>query len=112
VCVVPLRMGSGTRLKILEAAAMSKAVVSTSLGAEGLDFTDGRDIVIRDDPGAFAQSVAELLNDSARRRALGDSAHNVVIEKYSLTALRASLRSAMAAVPSNAAEKELVHTAP
>jgi len=112
VCVVPLRMGSGTRLKILEAAAMSKAVVSTSLGAEGLDFADGRDIVIRDDPGAFAQSVAELLIDPARRRALGDSAHNVVSEKYSLTALRASLRGALAAVASNASDRELVHTAP
>jgi len=111
VCVVPLRMGSGTRLKILEAGAMSKPVVSTSLGAEGLDFADGHDILIRDDPEAFSRSVAELLKDATRRRVLGDAARRVVIEKYSLPALRSSLRSALAALLSQARDRELVNTA-
>lgn len=111
VCVVPLRMGSGTRLKILEAAAMSKPVVSTSLGAEGLDFIDGRDILIRDAPTQFAHSVAELLHDSAKRSTLGAAAHNVVIEKYGMTALRSSIRKALAVLPVKTTEGELAHAA-
>jgi len=110
VCVVPLRMGSGTRLKILEAAAMSKAVVSTSLGAEGLDLGDGRDIVIQNDPKGFAQSITALLRDGDRRRALGAAARDVVIAKYSLPALRTSVREALAGLTAKSAEKELVHT--
>jgi glycosyltransferase involved in cell wall biosynthesis len=66
--VVPLRVGGGTRLKIYEAMATGKAVVSTSVGAEGLDVTDGRDIVLADDPSAFAEAVVMLLRDPERRR--------------------------------------------
>ena len=54
IVVVPLRVGSGTRLKIFEAMACGKAVVSTTLGAEGLPVTSGKDIVLADDPGDFA----------------------------------------------------------
>src|SRR4030095_11935398 len=53
VCIVPLRVGSGTRLKIFEAMAMGKAVVSTTIGAEGLPVTPGHDIVIADEPAEF-----------------------------------------------------------
>ncbi len=66
--VVPLRVGGGTRLKIPEAMAVGKAVVSTSVGAEGLDVTPGRDIVICDDPADFASSMVALLEDPERRR--------------------------------------------
>ena len=54
VMVVPIRIGSGTRLKILDAMAMGKAIVSTSVGCEGLNVNDGKDIVIADDPEDFA----------------------------------------------------------
>jgi polysaccharide biosynthesis protein PslH len=67
VFVVPLRIGGGTRLKIYEAMAMRKAVVSTTIGAEGLDVTDGRDILLRDDPQSFADGVIELLRDRSMR---------------------------------------------
>jgi polysaccharide biosynthesis protein PslH len=67
VVVVPLRIGGGTRLKIYEAMAMGKAVVSTSVGAEGLDVHDGRDIVLADQPAEFAQAVKVLLQDGELR---------------------------------------------
>lgn len=95
VCVVPLRIGSGTRLKILEAAAMAKPVVSTSIGAEGLDFAAGKEIVIEDDPARFAQAVARLLANPDRRQSLGQAARAHVERNYSLAALRRSLRVAL-----------------
>jgi glycosyltransferase involved in cell wall biosynthesis len=67
VVVVPLRIGGGTRLKIYEAMAMGKAVVSTSIGAEGLDVHDGRDIVLADQADAFAQAVTILLQEDQLR---------------------------------------------
>ena len=72
VFVVPLRIGSGTRLKILEALAMGKAIVSTSVGAEGLDLKDGEEIFIADEPTIFADAVTRLLTD-ARRFAVGSA---------------------------------------
>ncbi|HEX5734114.1 MAG TPA: glycosyltransferase family 4 protein [Blastocatellia bacterium] len=70
VFVVPLRIGGGTRLKIYEAMAMGKAVVSTSVGAEGLDVEDGRDIMLADTTGSFADSVIKLLCDRQTRKQL------------------------------------------
>ena len=67
VVVVPLRAGSGTRLKIFEAMAMGKAVISTSLGAEGLDVHDGKDIILADEPAAFADATVLLMHDSVLR---------------------------------------------
>jgi glycosyltransferase involved in cell wall biosynthesis len=69
--LVPLRIGGGTRLKILEAWAMGKAVLSTTLGAEGLPAVDGRNIVIADTPDQIAGRAVGLLRDPAARRALG-----------------------------------------
>ena len=63
VVIVPLRIGGGTRLKIYEAMAAGKAVVSTTVGAEGLDITHGRDIILADDARAFSQAVVMLLRD-------------------------------------------------
>ena len=68
VVVVPLRIGGGTRLKIYEAMSAAKAVVSTTVGAEGLDVTPSKDILIADDPHSFAGSVITLLQDAALRR--------------------------------------------
>lgn len=67
VAVVPLLSGGGTRLKILEAAACGVPVVSTSVGAEGLDFAAGREILLADSPDAFASGVASLLGDREAR---------------------------------------------
>jgi glycosyltransferase involved in cell wall biosynthesis len=67
VVVVPLRIGGGTRLKIYEAMAAGKAVVSTSVGAEGLDVRPGRDIILADDPRSFADAICQLLQDEALR---------------------------------------------
>ena len=66
--VVPLRIGGGTRLKIFEAMAMGKAVISTSIGAEGLDVQSGRDLILADDTTAFAEAIVLLLRDAAMRR--------------------------------------------
>jgi polysaccharide biosynthesis protein PslH len=74
VVVVPLRIGGGTRLKIYEAMAAGKAVVSTSVGAEGLDVHHGSDIVLADDPTSFAENVVSLLRDEPLRRRYEQSA--------------------------------------
>src|SRR6202034_846428 len=63
VFIVPLRIGGGTRLKILEAMAMGKAVVSTTIGAEGIEYTDGKNILLGDAPQDFADKVLFSLND-------------------------------------------------
>jgi polysaccharide biosynthesis protein PslH len=91
VCVVPLRVGSGTRLKILESGAMGKAIVSTTIGAEGLDFVPGEEILIADDPGAFAANVVELLRNPGWRKAMGQAARNRVAQDYDVKALKRSI---------------------
>ena len=70
VMVVPIRIGSGTRLKILDAMAMGKAIVSTSVGCEGLAVTHGKDILIADAPGDFADRTVELLTNKDIRTKL------------------------------------------
>jgi glycosyltransferase involved in cell wall biosynthesis len=83
VCIVPLRIGGGTRLKIFEAMALCKAVVSTSVGAEGLPVQSGENIVLADTPEDFSNSVVSLLNNSVQRKRLGTSARTLVQENYS-----------------------------
>ncbi|HEV2731171.1 MAG TPA: glycosyltransferase family 4 protein [Terriglobales bacterium] len=74
VVVVPLRIGGGTRLKIYEAMAMGKALVSTTIGAEGLDFHEGRDLLLADDASSFAEAVLLLVRDAEVRRKFEQSA--------------------------------------
>jgi glycosyltransferase involved in cell wall biosynthesis len=93
-CVVPLRVGGGTRLKILDSWAMGKAVVSTSLGCEGLDAVDGENILIRDDPKAFAEAVAAVLTDAGLRRRLERNARQTVEARYSWDMIGERLRAA------------------
>ena len=83
VCVVPLRAGSGTRLKIFEALSMGKAVVSTTLGAEGLDITPGLHYVAADGARPFADAVVSLLTDDDRRRQIAAAGRTLVEERYS-----------------------------
>jgi sugar transferase (PEP-CTERM/EpsH1 system associated) len=82
VYVVPLRVGGGTRLKVLEAMSMGKAIVSTSLGCEGIDVTHDRHLVIADQPRAFAKSVVELLRNRSRRRELGIEARHLAESRH------------------------------
>jgi glycosyltransferase involved in cell wall biosynthesis len=74
VVIVPLRIGGGTRLKIFEAMAMGKALVSTSIGAEGLEVESGRDLLLADSASSFADAVILLLRDAAIRRRLEQAA--------------------------------------
>jgi glycosyltransferase involved in cell wall biosynthesis len=80
--VVPLRIGGGTRLKIFEALAMAKAVVSTTVGAEGLGLEPGTHIALADDPQAFADTVVRLLRERAERDALGRRGRELVEARY------------------------------
>ena len=83
VCVVPLRAGSGTRLKIFEALAMGKAVVSTTLGAEGLTLESGRHFVAADGAQPFADAVVALLRDPERRRRIAEEGRAMVEARHS-----------------------------
>jgi len=82
VVIAPLRIGGGTRLKILEAMAMGKAVVSTSLGAEGLDVVPERDLLLADDPQSFAAQIRRLLDDPELASRIGAAARRVVAARY------------------------------
>lgn len=80
--VVPIRIGGGTRLKILEAMSMEKPVVSTTIGAEGIKHTDGKDILLADQPQDFADKVVSLLNDDYRAERMGVLARKLVCDQY------------------------------
>jgi len=82
VSIVPLRIGGGTRLKILEAMALSQAIVSTSIGAEGIEYTDGKNILVGDSPRDFADKVLALLNDPQKSKKIGMEGRKFVCEKY------------------------------
>lgn len=92
VYVVPLRIGGGTRLKILEALALRKAVVSTTIGAEGLNLVDQQEIILADQPEQFARAVIELLDDAQRRRSLGEKGRERVEKNYGWPAIVENLR--------------------
>jgi polysaccharide biosynthesis protein PslH len=91
--VVPLRLGGGTRLKIVEAMAMSKAIVSTTLGAEGIDAVPGRDILIEDEPDAFAEAVSRLLTNPDLAARIGNSARQLSEARYAWSAAARALES-------------------
>jgi glycosyltransferase involved in cell wall biosynthesis len=80
--VVPLRVGGGTRLKILDAWSMGKAIVSTSIGCEGLETLDGENILIRDEPGEFSDAVVQVLRDDELRNRLGRNGRKTAEETY------------------------------
>ena len=81
--VVPLRLGGGTRLKVVEAMAMGKAIVSTALGSEGIEAIRGRDLLIEDQPEAFADALNRLLDDPELAARIGQSARSLAVERYS-----------------------------
>jgi len=89
IAIVPLRIGGGTRLKIYEAMAVGVPVVSTGVGAEGLEVVPGRHILIANDPAAFADACISLLRAPERRAELAAEAHRHVSEHYSWDAVTA-----------------------
>ncbi len=91
IVLVPLRGGGGTRLKILEAFGAGRAVVSTRLGAEGIQAEDGRHLLIADTPDDIAGAVAGLLSDPARRRELAAAARRLAEERYGWAAIGAGM---------------------
>ncbi len=82
VSVVPILVGGGTRLKIFEAMAMRKAVVSTTIGAEGLPVRPGEHILLADTPELFAAEVVDLLANRSRRAAIAEAAHSLVNQRF------------------------------
>jgi len=95
IFVVPLRMGGGTRLKVLEAMAMGKAIVSTPLGCEGLEVTPGKHVLLAETPTDFADQIIALLNDPVRARLLGQQARDLVEARYAWSHLTPALEDVM-----------------
>ena len=83
IAIVPVRHGSGTRVKILEAFAHGLPVVSTSIGAEGLDVVRGESILIADDPEEFAHHVVRLFQDPDYATRIASAGHALFLAKYS-----------------------------
>jgi polysaccharide biosynthesis protein PslH len=94
VCVVPLLSGSGTRFKILEAWAAARAVVSTSLGAEGLGAKHEQHLLIADGPAAFAEATLRLLDDPALRTRLGEAGRQLYLDRFTWPVAWRALESA------------------
>jgi glycosyltransferase involved in cell wall biosynthesis len=92
--VVPLLHGGGTRLKILDAAACGKPIVSTSVGAEGLKFVDGRDLLLADSAPRFAQTVVGLLSNPDRQAELSQWARRAA-EAYDWSDIASEFRSVL-----------------
>jgi sugar transferase (PEP-CTERM/EpsH1 system associated) len=110
VFAVPLRIGGGTRLKIFEAMAMGKAVVSTSVGAEGLDVVPNVHVRLADDPRSFADTIVALFRDVERRRQIEQAGRALVIDRYDWSAVAVSLEQALAAAV-NQPPQDAVHAA-
>lgn len=104
VCVVPLLNGSGTRIKIIEAWLMGKAIVSTRIGAEGLDAVSGEQLLLADEPDEFAAAVVSLLQNNTLRAKLGQTGRALALERYSLTAAARQLDAAYHRVANAAVE--------
>lgn len=95
VVIVPLRVGGGTRIKIPEAMAMGKAIVSTAIGAEGLPFHSGRELCIADRPEDFAEAVIRLLHDRPLRNSIATAARKAVAERHSWNSVVDSLEETL-----------------
>lgn len=83
IFIAPMIIGTGIKNKVLEAMAMGKCIVTTSIGAQGIDATSGEDLIITNDPKEFATWVIKLLRDKQLRKKLGDNARKIIETKYS-----------------------------
>jgi polysaccharide biosynthesis protein PslH len=97
VYIVPLRIGGGTRLKIFEAMAMGKPVVSTTIGAEGLPVEPGADVLIADSPAAFADAVVRLFRNDEERTRIAEAGRRLVAQQYDWSAVFGHLEQALEA---------------
>lgn len=104
VAIAPLLIGGGTRLKILEALSMQRAVVSTSLGCEGLAVESGKHLLVADQPQAFAEAVITLLQHPELRKTLGDTGRALVEATYSWDRCGADLLQSMEAISKTGVE--------
>ena len=91
VCVVPLRIGGGMRIKILEMLAMKKAVVSTHIGAEGIEIEDGNHLLLADSEKEIADSISKYFDDINLTKKIGETGYKLVYEKYSWTKIAEKL---------------------
>ena len=91
--IVPLRIAGGTRIKILEAMAMEKAIVSTTIGCEGIEVKPGKNIIIADKPIEFAKRCIELLLNAEKRILIGKNARQLVKEQYDWELIKPQLLS-------------------
>jgi glycosyltransferase involved in cell wall biosynthesis len=96
VICCPIFVGGGTRIKILEAAAHGRPVVATRIGAEGLDMTDGEELLLRDDPESFAAACVELLRSSELCERLGTAAYRKALQQYDRRAILPLIRNYLA----------------
>jgi len=101
VSIVPLRVGGGTRLKILESLALGTPVISTSKGAEGLDLKPGHEILIADQPHEFARAVVQILDSPELRSELSRNGRQAVIDRYGWEPIGSRLASALLSLPAN-----------
>jgi len=107
--IVPLTAGGGTRLKILNSWAMGKAVVSTSVGCEGLAVIDGENILIRDHPPAFADAILRVLADETLRHGLGAAGRATVEQLYSWDVVGEGMINAYLSVAHSESRPAVVH---
>ncbi len=107
VYIVPLRVGGGTRLKILEAMAIGIPIVSTSIGCEGIGLTHGKDILIADTAEDFAAQTLRLLDDPALRKRLAANARELVQERFSWKMIGEKLLSAYNTIVMEEGPKEI-----
>jgi len=112
VYIVPLRIGGGTRLKIFEAMAMGKAVVSTTIGAEGLPVTDGEHVLLADEPASFARAVVHLMRDTAHRGRIEAAARALVLARYDWSAVAGELEDALIRFASHGAAEAVPFKTP
>ncbi|HQT91898.1 MAG TPA: glycosyltransferase, partial [Candidatus Kryptobacter bacterium] len=98
VAVIPLRIGSGIRIKLLELMALGMAVVSTSVGAEGIDVVNGKHLLIADAPDDFVAQIVRLSSSPELRRELGANARKLVSEKYTWDSVGDKLLEACKAI--------------
>jgi polysaccharide biosynthesis protein PslH len=110
VCIVPLRAGGGTRLKILEAMALGRPVVSTTIGCEGLDVVDGEHILIADTPRKFAEKTVRLFHDPQLYRSIAANGRKLVEARYDWDKIAEQLMEVYAALVTKPDSEKLTAT--
>jgi glycosyltransferase involved in cell wall biosynthesis len=106
VYVVPLRIGGGTRLKVLDAMAMGKAIVSTSIGCEGIDISPGKNVILADDPRSFSDGTIDVIRNRVKRTNLGIEARKLVETRYSWDGIGRKLQRAYVEIASGKTHSE------